>query len=209
MIKFFYSTIKHNWDAAMLQSQLQLLPFAMQQKIRAYKDEKEQQHRVMGKLLLQQLLDTYNEITPFSLDDIWYDDFNKPQIKNNIRFSCSHTNGLIVCSAASNIQVGVDAEMITNIDVEAMQEYFTATEWDELGKNNFSLDYFYFLWTRKEAALKAIGKGIYEVFKNIEVLGDEFMYGEKRFYIYSIEINNAYKAALVAGEKGIIEKREI
>jgi 4'-phosphopantetheinyl transferase len=209
MIKIFYSTIKDNWDAAMLQSQLQLLPVAMQQKIRAYKDEKEQQHRIMGKLLLQQLLDTYSELFPFSIHNIWYDDFNKPQIKNNIRFSSSHTNGLVVCAAAFNMQIGVDAEMMAPINVKTMEEYFTPDEWDALDKNNFSLDYFYFLWTRKEAALKAIGKGIYEAFKNIGVLGDEFMYEGKRFYIYSIEINNKYKTALVAGEKAVIEKREI
>ena len=156
--------------------------------------------------MLQQLMHDFN--VKQDLNDIKYDVFNKPFINDNFHFSIAHSGDFVVCVAATEKSVGIDVEKIKPIDVLLLKEIFTSEEWRILELKNYDLNYFYFLWTRKEAVLKAIGKGIFEEMGNIDVLKDEIIYEVQSYYIYDISLNSYFKIALASTKKEIFEVRE-
>ena len=206
MKKFLYYSIDKEWSNEIFKQKILLLPQILQQKILIYKDKKEQQLRICGKLMLQHLINDY-DITQ-GLSDIKYNVFNKPFLNEIFHFSIAHSENLVVCVAAEKKSVGIDVEKIKPIDVLLLKDFFTIEEWLSLQLKNYDLNYFYFLWTRKEAVLKVIGKGIFEELGNVDVLKDEIMYEAQSYYVYDIPINNEYKVALACNKKEIFEVRE-
>ena len=83
----------------------------------------------------------------------------------NIRFNISHTGSLALLAISSQGRVGVDAEFIQLIvEVEEIsRSFFTALEADEIMSlaPEVRLAAFFACWTRKEAFVKALGKGLY------------------------------------------------
>ena len=204
MNTILYCNVDKLWSNEFFNQKISLLPKILQQKILIYKDKKEQQLRICGKLMLLQLMHDFDVMQ--RLNDIKYNDFNKPYLNDNFHFSVAHSEDFVVCIAAEK-SVGIDVEKIKPIDVLLLKDFFTSEEWLTLELKNYDLNYFYFLWTRKEAMLKAIGKGIFEEMGKINVLKDEIMYGAQAYYIYDIPLNSAYKIALVLTKKEIFERR--
>jgi len=95
----------------------------------------------------------------------------KPLILNDrkagLHFNISHSGDWILLAVADH-EVGVDIELINYLFhyQEVMADYFSG---DEIGyiKQNTPVERFFKLWTRKEALIKATGKGLVD---NIESL---------------------------------------
>ena len=206
MNTILYCSLTKIWSEEIFNQKILLLPQILQQKILVYKDKKEQQLRICGKLMLQQLMHDFN--VKQDLNDIKYDSFNKPFLNGNFHFSTAHSEDFVVCVASAKNSVGIDVEKIKSIDVLLLKEIFTSEEWRILELKNYDLNYFYFLWTRKEAVLKAIGKGIFGEMRNVDVLKDEIKYEAQIYYINEISFNAAYKIAIALTNKEIFERRE-
>jgi 4'-phosphopantetheinyl transferase len=91
----------------------------------------------------------------------------------SLRFNTSHSKALGVCAIVRKREIGVDVERVRPIpDARQVTEhFFSARERAELSALP-SRDYnrgFYTIWTGKEAYLKAIGDGLWEDPKGIEV----------------------------------------
>ena len=203
-----YFKINKIWGDEVFKQQFSLLPHKLQQKIGTYKSKHDQQLRICGKLMLYQLMSDF-ELTPeYGLNDIEYDYFNKPFINENFNFSIAHSEDFVVCAAASKKSIGIDIEKIKPRDILLLKEYFTKEEWLFLEERKYNLEYFYYLWTRKEAVLKAIGKGIYEEMQQVPVLKNEIIYNRQSYYIYDITIDTNYKIAVACNIKDIFEVKE-
>ncbi len=100
------------------------------------------------------------------------DEFGKPYLKDheNFHFNISHTKGAIVCALSDN-PVGVDIEKIKPFNRGIIDRFFTQSE-----RTYIYLSYerqnerFIEIWTRKEAYVKWIGKGIEIPFNSFDVL---------------------------------------
>ena len=206
MNTILYCNVDKLWSNEFFNQKISLLPKILQQKILLYKDKKEQQLRICGKLMLLQLMPDFS-VTQ-GLNDIKYDVFNKPFLNGNFYFSIAHSGDLVVCVAAAENSIGIDIEKIKPIDVLLLKDIFTREEWLTLEFKNYELNYFYFLWTRKEAVLKVIGKGVFEEMGKIDVLKDEIMYQGQSYYINDILIKNEYKIAIACNKKEIFEVME-
>jgi 4'-phosphopantetheinyl transferase len=90
----------------------------------------------------------------------------EPKAESGVRFSLSHTDGLVAVALCEGFDIGVDAEaMKARSDLsEVAHECFSATEQAQLTQADagFASDAerFYALWTLKEALLKAKGLGL-------------------------------------------------
>jgi 4'-phosphopantetheinyl transferase len=93
-----------------------------------------------------------------------------------LRFNTSHSETLGVCAIARNREIGVDVERLRPIPEarEIAERFYSERERSEL--SGLSGDEynraFLTLWTGKEAYLKAIGDGLWEDPKGIEVAAD-------------------------------------
>lgn len=82
----------------------------------------------------------------------------------DLRFSLSHTRGMVVCAAAVGVEVGVDVEYQgRQVDPGLAAHFFGAADlvWlDARPAENRQAD-FLALWTLKEAYLKGVGAGLH------------------------------------------------
>lgn len=115
---------------------------------------------------LREILARYTDLTPAELEFETVKN-NKPVLKNwrgPLNFNLSHSHDMALVAVAGPVQVGVDIERIRAL-----------SDMDALAKRNFSPEecmnlfrvsgqerckLFYDIWTRKEAVIKANGKGL-------------------------------------------------
>lgn len=101
--------------------------------------------------------------------------YGKPYIKEypDFQFNISHTYNAIVV-AVSDDSVGIDIEKIKSTTFKVAYRYFTATEQNYI--NEFAdkkEKRFYEIWTKKEAYIKCIGKGLAQPLKSFDVCDKE------------------------------------
>jgi len=121
---------------------------------------------VASRAALRHILSTYTGSTPLSLV-FRTGPYGKPFLSSpaiNIPFSLSHTGGLALLAISSESSLGVDVEYVHQIDEleEMSRHFFALSETGEimaLAPQN-RLSAFFACWTRKEAFVKALGKGL-------------------------------------------------
>lgn len=113
----------------------------------------------------------------------------KPYAENaKIQFSISHSGDIAVC-ALSDKPVGIDIEQIREVNVNVARRLFTPDEqiyvfekWTQVRERFFEV------WTRKEAYVKMLGKGISH-FPQFSVMGNKSIQTHIREkYIVSVAV---------------------
>jgi 4'-phosphopantetheinyl transferase len=134
----------------------------------AFKFDRDRAQFVAARSILRQLLGLYTKCAPQSIQ-IDYNQWGKPALATEnslagIRFNLSHSHGLAVYAIASGRDVGVDVEMIrADLANEHIAEhFFSPTEVQTLRTLPFEHQAraFFACWTRKEAYIKALGRGM-------------------------------------------------
>lgn len=141
-----------------------LLDLQETEKTQRYHQEKDRQSRIISRAVLRILLGRYLATGPkeirFQLD------YNKKLLLQNIsaknlHFNVSHSGDWILIAFSIN-PIGVDVEQInTSFTYQNLLDFsFSLEEKNYLESGINQHKNFYKLWTRKEALLKATGKGL-------------------------------------------------
>lgn len=115
---------------------------------------------------LRCILSGYLSMPPKEIQFV-IDEYGKPHISGSgIRFNISHSQYKGVVAVCRNVLVGIDCEVRKeDIDIDALvQDVFSEQEqiqFSQIPEPDNRMDAFYRCWTRKEAIVKAIGKGLY------------------------------------------------
>lgn len=161
--------------------------------------------RYLGQPPLKIVLDRRALGKPFLADDRG----------TGLRFNLSHSADAVLCGLTRGCEIGVDIEaMAPNDDLlNIATRFFTADEIAALtarrGEERARL--FYQLWTRKEAYLKARGKGLihplnsFSVLPNLKAPPDPLIHAldarsEGRWFCYGLPAPRGYAAAMVLAE---------
>ena len=127
--------------------------------------ERLQRHFVVSRGFLRHVLARYLAAKPEELR-FAYNDYGKPSLagENSLRFNMSHSHEAALVGVALNAALGVDIEYIRAdfATVEIARRFFSRLEvetFDSLPKEE-QVAAFFRCWTRKEAYIKAIGKGL-------------------------------------------------
>lgn len=98
------------------------------------------------------------------------------QAASAIQFNLSHSGDLVLCGAAREQPVGVDVEVVRQLDdlPALLRSSFSADERRQFDALDASLRHeaFFAAWTRKEAVIKALGTGLSTEPARIEVTID-------------------------------------
>ncbi|MGJ8550148.1 4'-phosphopantetheinyl transferase family protein [Winogradskyella wichelsiae] len=134
-------------------------------------------------------------------------------LDRSLFFNVSHAGDFAVI-ALGNCELGIDVEQIdSNFKYsDILSSVFSVEEINFISHSEFERRTFYKFWTRKEAIVKATGKGIDEEFINIPVLdGAHFVSsslvdGFKNIEVHSFNLNADHTAAIAYTDKnkGII-----
>jgi 4'-phosphopantetheinyl transferase len=175
--------------------------------------EKHRRHFVAGRGVLRQLLAQYLDAKPKALR-IAYGAYGKPALngehKNSrLRFNMSHSHEVALLAFAEDKELGVDVEHIRAdfASEEIARRYFSRREVETFNTlpNHEQVAAFFRCWTRKEAYIKAIGKGLWQPLDQFDVtLAAEQPAAllwcneddASRWSMYNLEIGSDYAGAL-------------
>ena len=126
------------------------------------KSEKDRRRSVLGERLARKGI---SKLCGIFENEIVFErtEKGKPFVTNaDVFYSVSHSKGIVVC-AIDKDEIGVDAEMIRDIDLNITR--IACTERDkefifEADDKNEQIERFFTVWTAKEAYFKFVGTGI-------------------------------------------------
>jgi 4'-phosphopantetheinyl transferase len=162
----------HVWSAHMpargLEELQRLLSVDELTRAKRFHFDRDRRHFIGRRAILRIVLASYLENTPASVR-FSYNDFGKPCLadpahSNRLSFNLSHSGELIRIAVAIDRDVGIDVEVVDeSVPIDSVaRSFFSPGEIATLEALPESLRRagFFSCWTRKEAYVKARGKGL-------------------------------------------------
>jgi len=193
-IKVYFVKNENQWSDEVESRMLSLLPSSLYEKITAYKNWQDRQSRILSKWLLAKMLDHFH--INHSLNDLKYTSFHKPYFDGDFDFSIAHSGDMVICAGIMNGNIGIDVERMSDIDLPDYQDHLTAQEWDHIHHSAEPTLAFYQIWTKKEALLKAIGRGIDIDFDQLDVTEDGTEHSGQKYAFHPLMMPDGYVAHL-------------
>ncbi len=193
-ITIFYTHIPNHIPTDWFEHKLQKIPILQQNKIKRYIRPNDAYASLLGKLILLKQLKN----TAFSLADIQYNLQNRPYFLGDADFNISHAHHYVICAFCADGKLGIDIEAIKPIELKYFQKQWTASERQIIENQS---DMFYYFWTRKEAIIKANGKGMALPLNQFSVQKNEVNLEHQTWFLYPINVPQNYIAHLAFDQK--------
>ncbi len=181
-----------------------LLPKNMQERLSKFRRWQDAYTYLYGKLLLKKSMLQFGYDN--SLESIKTTEHGKPYFENSsFSFNISHSEEYVVCAISNDEQVnlGIDIEKVKPIKLDGFSAVFSPEEKREIDSYNK----FYTCWTRKEAIVKADGRGLTIPLNTINTLNSSTKLDNEKYYLSKVDINNGYIAHIASQAK--IDKMNI
>jgi 4'-phosphopantetheinyl transferase len=160
----------------------------------------------VSRSILRHLLAGYLNTSPESIL-LGSSEFKKPYVKSEntkaLQFNLSHSGDLAIYAFTLEHPIGIDIEKTKDIFSESVaMRFFSKKENEALNALPLSEKVcgFYRIWSRKEALVKAIGKGLAHALPSFSVSAfdiDEIISLEnKKWSLRPITIRNGYQSAI-------------
>lgn len=180
------------WRAALAR-----LPPVLQGELFAYRRWQDAQASLYGKLLLRRL---FRETHGINLDfrKLVRDSYRRPHLigVSDVDFNISHTAGLVVCAYAGDGRLGIDVERHGPVDLTEFRRVFTDREYRYLSGQTDLERAFFRLWTKKEAVMKADGRGFQLDPRTIDALSDTVRIESATYHLQSFDVGPLHTAHL-------------
>jgi 4'-phosphopantetheinyl transferase len=167
---------------------------------RRYSVQHARRNFVTCRVALRQLLGTHLNVAPTELKFV-HDEYGRPSVKG-VSFNVSHSGSIgLIAIADGERRLGVDIEQMRAIpDLEALaSSCLHPAEVAAVGDRG---DAFFRCWTKKEAVVKALGRGLSYPFTTfvVDVDGDApaRIAGVKELTVAGLAVADGYAAALAA-----------
>ncbi|WP_438348551.1 4'-phosphopantetheinyl transferase family protein [Paenibacillus sp. FA6] len=139
----------------------------------------------------------------------------KPLLHGNdgLHFNNSHSGQWVLC-ALSDSPVGIDVELISDIDFDIAEHCFSEQECHDLyaHREDNRQDYFFDLWTLKESYIKAVGIGLSLPLSSFTIRKDDHhilidtQHAFNNCYFKQYSIDPAYKVSVCSQQDTFQEK---
>lgn len=174
---------------------LHQLPINMQEPILRFRDRRDAQRSLFGKLLLVKGLFLLG-LSEHQLTDLNYTNYNRPYFSQYPDFNIAHSGEFVVCAISKTNKVGIDIEEVKPTVLNDFRYQFTGDEWTQISTSANMLHEFYTLWTQKEAIIKASGEGLSIPLKKIHIANGKAAWDNQELYLYPLEISPSYRSHL-------------
>jgi len=163
------------------------LPPAFIQAAAGYVHWQDKQASLLGKIALQQGLIRLG-LSPALLHNIRTDTYQRPYIPDGPDFNISHCKGLVVCALSRSGRVGIDVEALLPLEELYHKLVFTPAECRLIAAEASPEALFYHFWTRKEAVIKADGRGFSLSPATFEAVRDEVWVDNQCWFVQKIDV---------------------
>lgn len=179
------------------------LPVELQAKTKKFIFWNDQHAHLFGKLLLKH---AWNKLSGNGdvLNNLKYNDYNRPFIDGNIDFNISHSGEYVVCAIVKNSRLGIDIEHIREINLNDFRNVMTKEQWKDIYSSDDKYRKFFDYWSIKESVIKADSRGLLIPLLDIHVSDDESVnYEASTWYINKLSIAYNYSAHFVSDNNNI------
>lgn len=175
------------------------------EKLLSFKFDEDKRRYLVSHIALRMILTYYTSI-PMNLIQFEYNNYGKPYLSNYVAlplfFNLSHTYNKALIGI-NNTEIGIDIEYIENFSdfYEAGNIIFSDLEYKNfLALKNYDekLNYFYTIWTKKEAYLKALSIGLIDNLKEIHIGSETNSIIKNKFILQKINLNYSQFIAHIA-----------
>ncbi|SFA53265.1 4'-phosphopantetheinyl transferase [Pedobacter suwonensis] len=193
MITLLYTYIERDIHQRLLKYTLHNFSDDFQYKVSKFRKWEDAQLSLLGRLLLLEGLKKFSRNAKDV--DLLNNKHGKPYLKNMaLDFNISHSGDLVVCALSTNGNIGVDVELMQDIDIEDFRSQMTISEWNRINSAHNKQSEFFSYWTEKEAALKACGEGLTGVdLKSFEIIENKAMIKNDEYLLQEVNISQNYK----------------
>lgn len=164
------------------------------------------QRFIIARSFLRQILSLYVG-KPASEISFSYNEYNKPGInyplRTNVQFNLSHSDDRLIIALTVDYAIGVDIEKIKEtFNPAIVKRFFSEQEQQALETAADPATFFYQIWSRKEAVLKALGKGLFAPPANFSVADEQQVITLEKadWSVLSLPIHEHYAAALASDQ---------
>ncbi len=164
---------------------------------------------VAARGFLRRVLSRYLDTNPAALR-FSYGEYGKPTLDGTLHFNMSHSHGLALLGITEGRQIGVDVEHLRAdfATEDIARHFFSHLEVESFGRlqKEEQVAAFFRCWTRKEAFIKATGRGLSQSLDAFDVtlapgVAAELLRIEKdqasRWSMSDIDVGADYAGALV------------
>lgn len=192
MAYIYYTYIDEERHAQIINEFSRNSPKTYQNKIRKFKRWQDAQLSILGRFLLKyglQQIDKY-----FDENEFRFNSNSKPYLEaENLEFNISHSGNIVVCAISNRCEIGIDIEIVKDIEVADFRTQMTENEWKKIFNAENVCSSFFDYWTQKEAVLKAQGSGIIDFLQSFEIINERITLNNRIFSIQKIPIDENYK----------------
>ena len=171
--------------------------------------EKHRNSFVVSRGFLRYVLSRYLEAKPETLR-FSYGEYGKPALDGRLQFNMSHSHGVALLAITADRQIGVDVEHIRAdfATEDIARRFFSSSEVESFNRlpAEEQAAAFFRCWARKEAFIKATGRGLSQPLDEFDVtlapgVAAELLRVDEddasRWCMSDIDVGSEYAAALV------------
>jgi len=209
------SKINLNIEQNTIEKMLQIITDENRERFYKFRFKEDSLRTLYGEIIVRYVLTTQFAIKNEEIK-ILRTSYGKPFIENvPLHYNISHSGEWVACAFASR-EVGIDIEMIKDVDMKIAERYFCEYEYDSLLSisDKDRINYFYKLWTLKESYLKWLGTGISTSLNSFGfmICDSQILFSDKERnivpYFKQYPINN-YKLSVCSGTNNFADKVNI
>lgn len=195
MTQILYAYISEENHNYLVKEYLNTFPADFQKKIQSFRNWQDAQLSLLGRLLLRYGLRRYDFHN--QKENMGYTPYDKPfLIDSHIKFNISHAGEVVVCVLSDSNDVGIDVEIVNDINITDFESQMTTEERNHIRQAKNPKSAFFDFWTKKEAVIKANGKGLSIQLQDFQVVDDFTMINDENFFLIEIYFNEKYKCHL-------------
>lgn len=139
------------------------------------------------------------------LQEYQLDQYDRPYLSTGPEFNFSHTRERVSCVLSTGSRVGIDIEYHQPVDLADYRRVFTPEEWEFIQADPAPLLAFYTQWTKKEAVMKADGRGFQLDPASFGLLEGEVLIDGNNWKVQLVEGPKGYTTHLATKEKVTFE----
>jgi 4'-phosphopantetheinyl transferase len=201
MVEVFYVSLK-DFNDNKIETYINLLPECERAIISQYKSLNSQKQTLFGRLMIQKILmqKTAQKTTRKNIFPLKKTDGGKPYTDGDIYFNISHSAD-ITAAAFSDSEVGLDIEFMRPVKkLLGITKYFCETEAEYIYNKDDEKTSFFYVWTRKEALLKAKSCGLSGKLSKYNCIENKITDNKQIWHLKTFDLYNNYAAALCSNK---------
>ena len=191
MIYIYYAYISKERHAFLLDKYATGFPETFRERLSRFRRWQDAQLSLIGWVLIQKGMQKLHKT--FLYENLQFTKYKKPYFVNDTtQFNISHSGNMVVCAISPMHTVGIDIEIIHDIDPADFKFQMTPAEWEGITSARDQQRSFFKYWTQKEAVIKAHGMGLSIPLQSFEVTRNSTRIGDTVFQVKEIELAKDY-----------------